>query len=68
MGIYAVSVTKLESGVIYVEAENAPEAERIALDDQHNWEMETEDVSIDDVVELLDEEADNVKPFCITEE
>lgn len=68
MGVYAVALSKIETSVIHVEADSAPDAERIALDACHAWDSDTQDIQVDDITELVGEEAEGVQSICITEE
>jgi hypothetical protein len=54
MGTYVVSISKTETETFQVVAEDATQAEQIALQEADDfWEPDTTDVQVDDVSETV---------------
>lgn len=69
MGTYAVAVSRNETATIYVEADDAPSAERIAsAEAESNWEGDTINIQVDDVSELTGPEANAAAVHVVREE
>lgn len=69
MGTYAVAFSKTETATLYVEADSAPDAERIATEDaESNWESDTINLQVDDVSELTGDAASKVESYVIKED